>query len=125
MLIGVRPCLQQKLGGLRVSVLGADEQRCATIVRGLIDVRPCLQQKLGGLRVSFLGADEQRCAAIVLHVPPQQSDFAKSKKNQTVNTTQELRVHQLSNGASAGLTKEDPDPVSVLIYAKSVPSTRL
>ena len=32
----------------------------------------------------------------------------------------ELRAHQLSNGASAGLTKEDPDFVSVWIYSKSL-----
>eukprot|EP01052_Picozoa_sp_SAG31_P058355 SAG31_NODE_17790_length_657_cov_2.030466_1_plen_101_part_00 len=34
------------------------------------------------------------------------------------DTAPELRVHQLANGASAGLTKEDPDFVSVRIYAK-------
>eukprot|EP01052_Picozoa_sp_SAG31_P029368 SAG31_NODE_2914_length_4918_cov_4.809504_1_plen_55_part_10 len=32
----------------------------------------------------------------------------------------ELRVHQLANGASAGLTKEDPDLISVRIYAKLI-----
>eukprot|EP01052_Picozoa_sp_SAG31_P009814 SAG31_NODE_525_length_14489_cov_3.693815_2_plen_140_part_00 len=32
----------------------------------------------------------------------------------------ELRVHQLANGASAGLTREDPDSVSVRIYTKSL-----
>ena len=29
-------------------------------------------------------------------------------------------MHQLANGASAGLTKEDPDFVSVRIYTKSL-----
>eukprot|EP01052_Picozoa_sp_SAG31_P040058 SAG31_NODE_5707_length_2369_cov_5.515859_2_plen_142_part_00 len=38
------------------------------------------------------------------------------------DATPELRVHQLANGASAGLTTEDPDFVSVRIYAKSLPA---